>query len=29
MKAYAVKYLELIEKHADKIAARWLKDVEE
>ena len=27
MKAYAVKYLELIEKHADKIAARWLKDV--
>ncbi|HUN54812.1 MAG TPA: hypothetical protein VMU29_06605 [Smithella sp.] len=27
MKAYAIKYLELIEKHADKIAVRWLKDV--
>ncbi len=27
MKTYAIKYLELAEKHADKIAARWLKDV--
>jgi len=27
MKVYAVKYLELVEKHADKIAARWVKDV--
>lgn len=27
MKTYAVKYLELAEKHADKIAARWLQDV--
>jgi len=26
-KAYAFKYLELAEKHAEKIAARWLKDV--
>lgn len=27
MKTYAIKYLELAEKHADKVAARWLKDV--
>ena len=27
MKIYAIKYLELAEKHADKVAARWLKDV--
>ncbi len=27
MKTYAIKYLELAEKHAEKIAARWLKDV--
>ncbi len=27
MKAYAFKYLELAEKHAEKIAARWAKDV--
>jgi hypothetical protein len=27
MKTYAIKYLELAEKHADKIAARWAKDV--
>ncbi len=27
MKVYAVKYLELVEKHADNIAARWVKDV--
>jgi hypothetical protein len=27
MKTYAIKYLELAEQHAEKIAARWLKDV--
>jgi hypothetical protein len=27
MKTYAIKYLELAEKHADKVAVRWLKDV--
>jgi len=27
MKTYAIKYLELAEKHADKVSARWLKDV--
>jgi hypothetical protein len=27
MKTYAIKYLELAEKHAEKIAARWAKDV--
>ncbi len=27
MKTYAIKYLELAEQHAQKIAARWLKDV--
>lgn len=27
MKTYAFKYLELAEKHAEKIAARWVKDV--
>lgn len=27
MKTYAVKYLELAERHAEKIAARWAKDV--
>jgi len=27
MKTYAVKYLELAEKHAEQIAARWAKDV--
>ncbi len=27
MKTYAIKYLELAEKHAEKVAARWLKDV--
>jgi hypothetical protein len=27
MKVYAVKYLELVEKHAEKIAARWIDDV--
>ncbi|MBN1366142.1 MAG: hypothetical protein JW976_15160 [Syntrophaceae bacterium] len=27
MKIYAVKYLELAEKYADKVAARWIKDV--
>lgn len=27
MKTYAVKYLELAEKHAEKVAARWLSDV--
>jgi hypothetical protein len=27
MKTYAIKYLELAEKHADKIAARWANDV--
>jgi hypothetical protein len=27
MKTYAIKYLELAEKHTDKVAARWLKDV--
>ncbi|MFA5323039.1 MAG: hypothetical protein WC373_10250 [Smithella sp.] len=27
MKTYAIKYLELAEKHAEKIAARWLQDV--
>lgn len=27
MKTYAYKYLELAEKHAEKIAARWVKDV--
>lgn len=27
MKTYAIKYLDLAEKHAEKIAARWLKDV--
>ncbi len=26
-KTYAYKYLELAEKHAEKIAARWVKDV--
>jgi len=28
MKTYAIKYLELAEKHANKIAERWAKDVE-
>ena len=27
MKTYAIKYLELAEKHAEKITARWAKDV--
>ena len=27
MKTYAIKYLELAEKHADKVSARWFKDV--
>jgi hypothetical protein len=27
MKLYAVKYLELAEKYAEKVAARWVKDV--
>lgn len=27
MKTYAIKYIELAEKHAEKIAERWLKDV--
>ena len=27
MKTYAIKYLELAENHAEKIAARWAKDV--
>ena len=27
MKTYAIKYLELAEQHAEKIAARWVKDV--
>ena len=27
MKTYAIKYLELAEKHTEKIAARWAKDV--
>jgi len=27
MKTYAIKYLELAEKLAEKIAARWVKDV--
>jgi hypothetical protein len=27
MKTYAIKYLELAEKHAEKISARWAKDV--
>lgn len=27
MKTYAVKYLELAERHAEKIAARWAKDI--
>ena len=27
MKTYAIKYLELAEKHAEKIAVRWAKDV--
>lgn len=28
MKTYAIKYLELAEKHAEKIAARWARDVQ-
>ena len=28
MKTYAIMYLELAEKHAEKIAARWAKDVQ-
>jgi hypothetical protein len=27
MKTYAIKYLELAEKHGEKITARWVKDV--
>ncbi|PKN76641.1 MAG: hypothetical protein CVU52_03860 [Deltaproteobacteria bacterium HGW-Deltaproteobacteria-10] len=27
MKTYAIKYLELIDQHAEKMAARWSKDV--
>ena len=27
MKTYAIKYLELAEKHGEKIVARWVKDV--
>jgi hypothetical protein len=27
MKTYAIKYLDLAEKHAEKIASRWVKDV--
>lgn len=27
MKTYAIKYLELAEQHAEKIASRWAKDV--
>ena len=28
MKTYAIKYLELAEKHAEKMANRWIKDVQ-
>ena len=28
MKTYAIKYLELAEKHAEKMANRWVKDVQ-
>ncbi len=27
MKTYAIKYLELVDQHAEKMAARWAKDV--